>query len=202
MTLAGDDETLAGANDLVFDGSGNLVFTSPTSSAALPWSSSEVNCLRPDGTVTRIAELENGFPNGVQFGEAQVKLYVADTFSQNLLKGDWDPATATWSNVHEIASFEEPAGPEGRHWLTTATSLSSSGRAASPSRSIRRARSNERSNSPAPPKLNITLDPDGSLGLIVCQIDLASVGQGRIVSIPELGPGAPPVFGDGDVYPQ
>jgi gluconolactonase len=174
-------EPLNSPNDLAFDARGNLVFTCPGNAINVP--TGYVCCLQPDGTLRKIAE-DLYFPNGLAFSEDGQRLVVAETYRQRLLIGDWDDEECSWKEVQPWAEVGGSDGPDGMAFGTDGllyVAVYSLGcvKAIAPDGSIAAIY-----DLPGRNPTNCAFDPSGRLGLIVTEAE-----QGRLLSLPHLGPG-------------
>jgi gluconolactonase len=97
-------------NDLVFDQSGNLLFTCPGESRKI---ASGYACVRTaTGVVKKITE-QKYFPNGLAFTPDGKQLVMAETYRHRLWKGDWDEASCEWKNAIPWCDTGGPDGPGG-----------------------------------------------------------------------------------------
>lgn len=112
ITLADsvDGEPLFKPNDLAFDPAGNLVFTCPGDSRAVP--TGYVATITREGVVRRVA---SGFyfPNGLAFTPDGQHLVVAETRRQRLWRGRWDTVNTRWLAPRPWASVGGTVGPDG-----------------------------------------------------------------------------------------
>jgi len=105
-----DGRVLNAPNDLAFDPCGNLIFSCHCQSRDAP--DGYLAVLRVSGACS-VAASGLQFPNGIAFGSDGKSLYVAETYRQRVLVGDWDPVTGLWRNATSIVTTEGPAGPDG-----------------------------------------------------------------------------------------
>lgn len=175
-------EPLAKPNDLAFDSAGNLVFTCPGGSENKPIG--YVCCLRPDGSVKKIA---SGlfFPNGLVFYDRGKVLIVAETHRQRLWRGWWDPDTATWHEPHPWVEVGGRVGPDGMAvgadgLVYVAVYGAGQIKAVAPDGALVAAY-----QLPGANPTNCAFDPTNQLGLVVTEAE-----KGLLLSLPRLGPGA------------
>lgn len=102
-------ERLAHPNDLAFDMRGNLVFTCPGESRREP---TGYVCALDAGGARKIIT-GKFFPNGLAFSPDGKSLFLAETYKKRIWKGDWDPATLSWSNARVWAETGGNPGPDG-----------------------------------------------------------------------------------------
>jgi gluconolactonase len=97
-------------NDLVFDKTGNLVFTCPGESRKDP--SGYVCVLTKHNEVKKITD-QKYFPNGLAFTTDGKELVIAETYQHRLWKGEWNSETAEWKNARVWCNIGGPDGPGG-----------------------------------------------------------------------------------------
>jgi gluconolactonase len=184
-TIAGqiDGTPLLMPNDLAFDARGNLVFTCPGGDPATP---GYVCCLRPDGTLTKIAE-GMWFPNGLAFADGGRTLVIAETYRQRLWRGEWDAQACHWLDPQPWADVGGTTdGPDGMAFDADGlcyVAIYSLGciKAIAPDGSTVAVYPLPGNN-----PTNCAFDPSGELGLVVTEAE-----RGLLLSLPELGPGLP-----------
>ncbi len=189
-----DGRRISKPNDLAFDSVGNCVFTCPQYTDDQP--PSFVCCLRADGTATVLAEPFQ-FCNGLAFTDADKTLIVAETQTDRLWKGAWDSATCTWIDPQPWGNVEGhagPGGPDGMAFgadglLYVAVYGSAQIRAVDAAGNVVKA-----FDLPGQDPTNCAFDPSGKLGLVVTEAE-----TGLLVSLPDLGPGAP-LYNGGDAW--
>lgn len=173
---------LAKPNDLAFDRAGNLVFTCPGESRHKP--TGYVCALRPDGAVEQVIA-DKFFPNGLAFSADGQRLVLAETYRHRLWVGDWNAATATWTNGRVLAEVGGPIGPDGLAFaqngdLYVAVYGAGCIKVVTPEGRIR----TELPLTGANPT-NCAFDPSGRLGLVVTEAE-----RGELLSLPVAGRGA------------
>lgn len=178
-----DGQPLAQPHSLAFDRAGNLVFTcqGEPGRAATGYAC----CLRPDGSLTRIAPRLD-YPGGLAFiGEGR-QLVMAEMHRQRLWVGGWDAGRANWEKPKPWISLTgDPGGlAEGENGLLY-VAVAGAGQVMGVNMS---GRINTRYDVPGRQPTNLAFDPspDFPLGLVVTEAEL-----GLLVSLPHLGPGVP-----------
>lgn len=178
------DESLNKPNDLAFDKQGNLVFTCPGESRQEP--TGYVAILTREGVVRKIAE-SLYFPNGLAFTPDGKELIVAETYRQRLWRGRWDAATGSWLQPRIWATGLDGApGPDGMAFAADGTLFVAVYGSGSIMHLDLGGTIMARYPLPGRNPTNCAFDPSGELGLVVTEAEL-----GRILSLPDLGPGAP-----------
>jgi gluconolactonase len=171
-------------NDLAFDAAGNLVFSCPGDSRQVP--TGYVCCLAPDGAVSMIAR-EKYFPNGFAFTADGRSLLLAETYRQRIWLGDWDTSRREWSNAHIWAEGVTGApGPDGMAFGADGrlyVAVYGSGQIKIFNADGKQIGAREL---PGKNPTNCAFDPAGKLGLVVTEAE-----RGELLSLPDLGPGAP-----------
>ncbi|HDZ22665.1 hypothetical protein LCGC14_0303880 [marine sediment metagenome] len=174
-------------NDLAFDTAGNCIFTCPQYTPDQP--PSFVCCLRPDGEATVIAEPFK-FCNGLAFTDGDQTLIVAETQTSRLWKGPWDAAACQWLDPKPWADVsapdDGPGGPDGIAFgadgvLYVAVYGGGQIRAVDADGAVVKTH-----DLPGRNPTNCAFDPAGKLGLVVTESE-----NGLLLSLPNLGPGAP-----------
>ncbi len=179
-----DGAPLLMPNDLAFDRSGNLLFTCPGDSGDTP--AGYVCCLRPDGTLVKIAE-QLYFPNGLAFMDNGATLVVAETYRQRLWRGAWDSERCRWIGAQPWAEVGElPDGPDGMAvgadgLLYVAIYSGGCVKAVNPAGQVAAVY-------PLPGRCptNVAFDPTGKLGMVITEAE-----QGQLLQCADLGPGIP-----------
>lgn len=178
-----DGKPLFMPNDLAFDPLGNLVFTNPGDSRTVP--SGYVCCLNQDIKLAKIAE-SMYFPNGLHFVNKGEKLVIAETYKQRLWIGKWDSESKKWIDPKPFADVGGKIGPDGMALGQDGllyVAVYSSGQ-------IKVVNMNGEIvwvyDLPGQNPTNAAFDPSGELGLVVTEAE-----KGLLLSLPELGPGAP-----------
>ena len=190
-----DGRRLNKPNDLAFDAAGNCLFTCPHYRQDQP--PSFVCCLRPDGTGSVIGEPFQ-FCNGLAFTDGDRALIVAETQTNRLWKGPWDAATCTWIDPAPWGDVGQPGGPGGPDGIAfgadgllyVAVYGSGQIRMVGADGAVVTAY-----DLPDKNPTNCAFDPSGKLGLVVTGAE-----KGLLLSLPDLGPGAP-LFDGGDHWP-
>ena len=176
-----DGQSLGMPNDLAFDATGNLVFTCPGGSEDEPIG--YVCCLRPDGSMTRIAE-GLSFPNGLAFVEGGKSLIIVETCRQRLWQARWEAGPCRWVDPEPWALTGGDPGPDGvalgADGLLYAA-IFGGGRIEVFDAGGTLAKAYEL---PGLRPTNAAFDPSGRLGLVVTEAE-----KGLLLSLPELGPG-------------
>jgi len=105
-----DGRDLDAPNDLAFDSFGNLVFSCHNQAREL--ATGYIAVLRPSGECS-IAATSLQFPNGIAFGLDGKVLFVAETYKQRVLRGQWHDVTGCWRLSGEVMQTPGPNGPDG-----------------------------------------------------------------------------------------
>jgi gluconolactonase len=179
-------------NDLAFDACGNLVFTCPGADSS---AAGYVCCLRPDGTLSKIAE-NLAFPNGLAFADGGRTLVVAETYGRRVWRGAWDDTDCRWIDPQPWAEVGGTTdGPDGMAFgadglLYVAVYSLGCVKAVAPDGSTASVYELPGNN-----PTNCAFDPSGRLGLVVTEAE-----KGLLLSLPQLGTGLP-LFDGGDAWP-
>ena len=182
-----DGRRLNKPNDLAFDAAGNCIFTCPHYSDDQP--PSFVCCLRPDGTGSVIGEPFE-FCNGLALTDDGKTLIVAETQTSRLWKGPWDADACQWLDPKpwaDVAAPDDgPGGPDGMAFgadgvLYVAVYGGGQIRAVDADGAVVKTH-----DLPGRNPTNCAFDPTGKLGLVVTESE-----TGLLLSLPNLGPGAP-----------
>ncbi len=181
LAAAVDGERLNKPNDLAFDSRGNLIFTCPGDSRREP--SGYVCCLKPDGTVKKIAD-KMFFPNGLAFAGDERTLIVAETYKQRLWRGEWNANDCEWRAAQPFAETGGNPGPDGmafcaNNLLYVAVYGSSQIKAVNQNGEII-----ETHFLPGANPTNVAFDLRGNSGLIVTEAE-----RGLLLSIAEISGG-------------
>jgi gluconolactonase len=176
-----DGKPLLTPNDVSFDAKGNLLFTCPNFANTQP--TGYVCCLKPDGTVFKVAE--NFYqPNGLDIVDGGKTLLVADTFQKAIFKGAWDADTCTWSDPQPWAEVGGAVGPDGMVPGTDGLIY----QAIYGDGVVRvvdgQGQVIHELKLPDQNPTNVTVDPSGKLGLVV-----TGAQKGYLLSLPEINPG-------------
>ena len=103
-------EILKMPNDLIFDRSGNLIFTCPGDS--LDDNTGYICCLSADQKLTKI-HTGMYYPNGLTLSLDETRLYVAETGTHKIWQFDWNTAERKVANQTLFAETGGPVGPDG-----------------------------------------------------------------------------------------
>jgi gluconolactonase len=186
-----DGNSLQTPNDLSFDAEGNLLFTCPNFADNEP--TGYVCCLKPDGTIKKIAE---GYyrPNGLDIVDDGKSLVVADTYRKSLYKGEWDSQTLSWNQPRLWAMVGGSEGPDGMcpgqdGMLYQAIYGDGSVKVINRSGKIK-----QTLVVPGANPTNVAVDPSGKLGLVVTETE-----KGQLISLPEIQPGVA-IFDGGEAW--
>lgn len=105
-----DGHDLDAPNDLAFDSVGNLVFSCHNQAREL--ATGYIAVLRPSGECS-VAATSLQFPNGLAFGPDGKVLFVAETYKQRVLRGQWNDIAGCWQLSGEVMQTPGPNGPDG-----------------------------------------------------------------------------------------
>ncbi len=189
-----DGAPLQMPNDLAFDAAGNLIFTCPGGSTDAP--AGYVACLRPNGSLSKIAE-NLFFPNGLAFADEGRVLVIAETYRQRLVRGVWDAASCRWRDPQPWAEVGGTTdGPDGMALgadglLYVAIYSLGCVKAVAPAGSTAATY-----HLPGQNPTNCAFDPSMRLGLVVTEAE-----RGLLLSLPALGPGIA-LYAGGAVWPE
>ncbi|NQT58615.1 MAG: SMP-30/gluconolactonase/LRE family protein [Bacteroidetes bacterium] len=173
-----DGEHLNKPNDLIFDTSGNLIFTCPGNSRTEP--TGFICCRTPEGKVSKIAE-KLYFPNGLVLTDEGKTLIIAETFRQRLWKGRWNSELHEWTDASLWSVTGGSVGPDGmalniNGLLYVAVYGSGQIKVVDETGRIL-----QTYNLPGMNPTNAAFDPSGHLGLIVTEAE-----KGLLISLPEI----------------
>lgn len=158
---------LTAPNDLIFDTSGNMIFTCPGDAKAGPMGTVWVRS--PAGDLTLVAEALH-FPNGLTLTPDGRDLIIAETLGQRLWRGGWDCDRRTWIDPGPWVDVGgAPLGPDGMAYapdglLYVALYGSSIIQAIDDVGQIVRT-----VPVPAAKPTNLAFDPSGTLGMVVTE---------------------------------
>ncbi|MCS3552763.1 MULTISPECIES: SMP-30/gluconolactonase/LRE family protein [unclassified Sphingobacterium] len=97
-------------NDLAFDELENLVFT--CSGEQLHLGDGYCCARNRMGKLVKI-ETIRFYPNGLAFSKDGRHLYLSETGTQRIWKGNWDSKSLTWNNPEVFTETGGPVGPDG-----------------------------------------------------------------------------------------
>lgn len=97
-------------NDLAFDASGNLLFT--CSGKDLQKGDGYICAWNPIEGLKKIDSVKF-YPNGLAFNKASNKLFIAETGTHLIWKGEWNSETMSWHNRSIFTNTGGPIGPDG-----------------------------------------------------------------------------------------
>tara|TARA_R100001369_G_scaffold92610_2_gene138709 strand:- start:9684 stop:10499 length:816 start_codon:yes stop_codon:yes gene_type:complete len=97
-------------NDLAFDDLGNLLFT--CSGSELKKGDGYFCAWGPRMGIRKIDSVRY-YPNGLAFNKNNNKLYIAETGTHRIWKGDWDSTSFSWNNPEVHTNTGGPIGPDG-----------------------------------------------------------------------------------------
>nr|WP_281502431.1 SMP-30/gluconolactonase/LRE family protein [Arenibacter sp. S6351L] len=97
-------------NDLAFDHLGNLLFT--CSGSELKKGDGYFCAWNARMGLHKIDSVRY-YPNGLAFNKGNNKLYIAETGTHRIWKGDWDSVSFSWSNPEACIMTGGPVGPDG-----------------------------------------------------------------------------------------
>ncbi|KAB5488934.1 SMP-30/gluconolactonase/LRE family protein [Flagellimonas hadalis] len=104
------NENLNLPNDLAFDAEGNLLFT--CSGEELHKGDGYFCAWNPTKGLTKIDSVPF-YPNGLALDQEKTALYVAETGTKHIWKGEWDSGDFTWKNPEIFTNTGGPVGPDG-----------------------------------------------------------------------------------------
>ncbi|WP_418502381.1 SMP-30/gluconolactonase/LRE family protein [Flagellimonas sp.] len=104
------NENLNLPNDLAFDAEGNLLFT--CSGEELHKGDGYFCAWNPTKGLTKIDSVPF-YPNGLALDQEKTALYVAETGTKRIWKGEWDSGAFTWKNPEIFTNTGGPVGPDG-----------------------------------------------------------------------------------------
>lgn len=97
-------------NDLAFDAQGNLLFT--CSGEELDKGDGYFCAWNPTQGLVKIESI-TFYPNGLAFNKDHSLLYIAETGTHTIWKGEWDPRSFSWNNPEVFTQTGGPIGPDG-----------------------------------------------------------------------------------------
>ena len=172
------NEELQAPNDLIFDNSGNLLFTCPNYIDTL--NTGYICCLSADGVVKKITQQMHR-PNGIAIIEGGKYLVVADTYTKELYRGIWDGLNRTLIDFSPWIYIGGREGPDGIVYSSDGTlfcavfgdgiikALDKAGNIITMYKL------------PGSNPTNAALDPNGKLGLVVTEAE-----NGLLLSFPNI----------------
>lgn len=180
-----DGKRLIRPNDLIFDKSGNLLFSDHADGREEPLSTI---CVLPKGeTRAKIISRNKYFTNGLAFMANAKTLVFAETYRQQLWIADWDPDTLRLQDERPFAKAGYgPWGPDGIAFdkeenlfvaIFNESLINVYDKQGNLSRSL---------HCPGTRPTSCAFDPSGQLGLVVTEAEM-----GRIISYPEIQNGLP-----------
>lgn len=161
-------------NDLAFDGFGNLLFS--CSGSELKKGDGYICAWSPKMGLHKIDTVQY-YPNGLAFNNGSHKLYIAETGTHRIWKGNWDSTSFTWNNPEVFTNTGGPIGPDGMAFdekgrLYVAVYGSSSVHVYDNTGKL-----DEKIELPGSNPTNCAFDPFGKLGLIITEAE-----KGRLLS--------------------
>jgi gluconolactonase len=184
-----DGTRLKRPNDLIFDNSGNLLFSDHADGREE--SLSTICVLQKGGKTARVISKNKRFTNGLALGRDGVTLIFSESYNQQLWIGKWDAGRFELKDERPFAKAGiGPWGPDGiafdEHENLFVTIFNES--------IINIYNKDGQLTSTIPLKgkrpTSCAFDPSGKLGLVVTEAE-----QGELISYPDFGRGLPIYYG-------